>query len=96
MGDKCWYTGVTATTAPGAICTTAGYGYKEAWTTGHAYIMGQYVTSNSNTYMATTSGTSGATAPSGTSTTPVSDGTVFWTYIAASTTAAVWTAMPIL
>ena len=96
VGDKVWSTAVTSTTSPGWVCTTAGYGYKGAWTTSTSYTMGQYVYNGSNTYMATTSGTSGATAPTWTTNVPTTDGGVLWLYIAASTTAAVWTAMPVL
>lgn len=54
--------------------------YAPNWETGHAYRKGEYVTSGSNIYQAVDAGTSGATAPTGTSSTPVSDGAVSWKY----------------
>jgi len=53
-----------------------------AWVTGTAYLVNQLVTSNGNVYRAGAAGTSGATAPSGTTTS--SDGTITWTYVMAT------------
>jgi hypothetical protein len=54
------------------------------WVTSTSYTLGQLVTSNGNVYKAGTGapGTSGATAPSGTTTS--SDGTITWTYVMAT------------
>jgi hypothetical protein len=52
-----------------------------SWTTATAYSSGVIVKSNGNYYKASTSGTSGATAPSGTAS--VSDGGVTWAYLGA-------------
>jgi hypothetical protein len=102
VGDKWWSSVVTSTTAPGSVCTTAGYGLQGAWTTSTSYTAGQYVTNGGKTYMAysatwstTGTATSGATAPTQSSGTQ-SDGTIVWLWIGNTTTAATWTAMPIL
>jgi hypothetical protein len=50
-----------------------------AWAGGTSYTIGQIVTSSGNLYAATSTGTSGGTAPSGTAT--PSDGTITWTYL---------------
>ena len=77
----------------GWICTTAGYGRKQAWTTGNAYVYGDYVSNGGNIYKCVTlaGGNAGATAPVHTSGT-VSDDTLDWLFIATSAVA-VYTAM---
>lgn len=53
---------------------------KGGWRTGKSYTSGDYITANNKVYQASTTGTSGATAPSHTSGT-VSDGGVDWLWI---------------
>ena len=86
LNDRINYTTATAGGVEGVICTTAGQAVKGAWTTGTAYVSGDYVSNASKCYIATTSGTSGATAPSHTTGT-VSDGAVSWLYVSAYTAA---------
>jgi hypothetical protein len=50
-----------------------------AWVTGTAYLVGALVSSSGNVYSAGSSGTSGATAPTGTGTS--FDGVITWTYL---------------
>ncbi len=50
-----------------------------AWAATTGYSVGDYVSANGNVYICTVAGTSGATAPSGTSSAEV-DGTVTWAY----------------
>jgi hypothetical protein len=50
-----------------------------AWITTNGYSVGDYVSANGNVYICTIAGTSGATAPSGTSSAEV-DGTVTWAF----------------
>ena len=59
------------------------------WVTAHAYGYGQVVTNAGNDYLLTTmaGGTSGATAPTGTGPSVVSDGALTWLYIGAHKTA---------
>jgi len=59
-----------------------------AWVTLTEYTVGQYVTSGLNTYRCKVAGTTGATGPTGTGTTPITDGTVQWMFVGvtASTT----------
>lgn len=64
-----------------ADSTTAAV--KEAWVTGHAYTVGDFVSNNINVYRAATSGTAGATPPVHTSGT-VSDGGVDFLYVSNS------------
>lgn len=56
-----------------------------AWVTLTAYTVGQYVTAGLNTYRCKVAGTSGATAPTGT-TSPQTDGTVTWTFVGVTAT----------
>ncbi len=65
--------------------TTTPLGGIAPWITSQAYVLGQKVTSSGNVYTAGAGapGTSGATAPSGTTTS--SDGTITWTYLFAAT-----------
>jgi hypothetical protein len=49
------------------------------WSTGLVIVAGEFVQSEGNAYRATTSGTTGATAPSGY--TVAFDGTVHWAYV---------------
>jgi hypothetical protein len=51
-----------------------------AWQTAHSYSIGTRVSSGSNAYQAISTGTSGGTAPSGT-TSSISDGAVNWKYL---------------
>lgn len=55
-----------------------------AFATGEVVARGSYRTNGGNTYRALTGGTCGATAPTGTALTPVSDDTVQWIWIGAS------------
>lgn len=55
-----------------------------AFATGEVLARGSYRTNAGNTYRALTGGTCGATAPTGTALTPVSDGAVQWIWIGAS------------
>ncbi len=50
-----------------------------AWAAGTSYLVAQYVVANGNYYQCVSAGTSGSTAPSGTSTTII-DGSVQWQY----------------
>lgn len=68
------YGGALAVLEPGSITP---------WVTATAYDAGQKVTSNGNIYSAGSTDTSGATAPTGTTTS--SDGTILWTFIAVAT-----------
>lgn len=54
------------------------------WVTLTAYSAGDYCSNNNNLYLCITAGTSGATAPSTTST-DITDGSVHWKYIATFT-----------
>jgi len=73
------------------VCGTdypaAVVGAASVWASGHAYVIGNIVFSNSAIYQAISNGTSGATAPSGSGTTPgnahsttISDGGVNWVF----------------
>lgn len=84
--------GQTVDNAASMICVDQIYGGSlavlpsssiTAWVTGTVYAKGQKVSSNGNIYKAGAAGTSGATAPTGTTTS--SDGTITWTYIFAQT-----------
>lgn len=55
-----------------------------AWVTGAFYAANAYATNAGNVYRTRLGGTSGATAPTGTALTPISDGTVDWTWVAAA------------
>ena len=63
------------------FCELVGRGNTDipAWTNGHAYTAGAMVRNNKTVYLATTSGTSGGSAPTHTSGT-ASDGGVTWQY----------------
>lgn len=74
------------------VVTTAGYVAKEAWTTGHGYSGGDYVTNASKLYVATSGGAAGSTPPAHTSGVH-SDGTVAWLYVGPATTPAGFTAI---
>ncbi|MDN5283926.1 MAG: hypothetical protein JWR38_200 [Mucilaginibacter sp.] len=79
VGEKIYNTQVNAATKIiGWVCTTEGYLTTNTWLANHAYSLGNLVLSNGNIYKVTTAGTSGTTAPSGTTT--FTDGTVVWTY----------------
>lgn len=54
--------------------------YKSGWRTGLSYVIGDYITSSTKLYQATTAGTSGSTKPSHASGI-VSDGGVSWEFI---------------
>lgn len=59
------------------LVTAAG-----AWTGSHAYVYGDLVTNSSNIYRCTVAGTSAASGgPTGTGSTPITDGTVTWVYV---------------
>ncbi len=74
------YHGTAAIGSPqGWMCTTAGSNAL-AWVTGTAYVIGQRRYNGANVYVATSSGTSGATAPTGTGT-GISDGAVTWDFL---------------
>jgi hypothetical protein len=69
--------GVSVTNASLKIVGMPGIvGLMPAWVTNTAYTIGNYVSCNGVNYMAVTSGTSGATLPTGVGV--VSDGTVSW------------------
>lgn len=51
------------------------------WAASTAVLAGLYVTSAGNSYRYTTAGTTGTTAPSGTSTSPIADGTAAYVYV---------------
>lgn len=55
-----------------------------AWTTAQVVAKGCYRTNAGNVYRALNDGTCGATAPTGTALTPVSDDAVYWQWIAAA------------
>ena len=55
-----------------------------AFATGEVLAAGSYRTNGGNTYRALTDGTCGATAPTGTALTPISDGAVQWLWVEAS------------
>jgi len=86
-GDYVWNLQPTAAGYLGWTCVTSGYAVKGAWTTGAAYIIGDWVSNAGKIYRATTAGTAGATAPTHTSGTQ-SDGGVTWLFVATSATAA--------
>jgi hypothetical protein len=86
-GDFVWNSQPSAAGYAGWSCVTSGYAVKGAWTTGVAYIIGDWVSNAGNIYRATTAGTSGATAPTHTSGT-ASDGAVTWLFVATSAVAA--------
>lgn len=89
---KCTVAGTTGATAPSGTGTaivdgtvTWKYIYPHvgeyvAWASGQAITAGQRRTSSGNIYQATTSGTTGATAPTGTSDS-ISDGAVTWMFL---------------
>ncbi|HTR16048.1 MAG TPA: flagellar hook-basal body complex protein [Acetobacteraceae bacterium] len=52
-----------------------------AWATGTNYTVGQRIVANGNIYTCATAGTSGGTAPSGTGTASIADGSAAWTYV---------------
>ena len=85
-GDFVWNSQPAAAGYAGWSCVTSGYAVKGAWTTGTAYIIGDWVNNAGNIYRATTAGTSGATAPTHTSGT-ASDGGVTWVFVATSSVA---------
>jgi parallel beta-helix repeat protein len=94
-GDIVWKgSGQTASTSLGWICTTAGWLLKGAWTTGTAYTAGFMVSNAGNIYIATNTGTSGATAPTHGSGT-VSDDVVSWRFVAVGA-AAVTKTLPVV
>ena len=58
--------------------------YGPAWVTGHVYPAFSFVTNAGNLYTTALGGTSGATAPTGTTTS--NDGAILWTYLSATPT----------
>lgn len=101
---KCTVAGTTGVTAPSGTGTaivdgtvTWKYIYPHvgeypAWASGQAITVGQRRTSSGNIYQANTTGTTGATAPTGTSDS-INDGGVTWAFlnpVGAFTTGADW------
>jgi hypothetical protein len=57
VGDRIRLRGTGATGRPGAECTTSGAAVKEAWTSGHVYVTGDWVSNAGKVYIAGGGGT---------------------------------------
>lgn len=90
IGDICYNSFPAGGEYVGWICITAGTAVAGAWTNGHAYTAGTFVTAGTTRiYVARSNGTAGATEPVHTAG-DVSDGAVTWRYIRSASGAAAW------
>jgi hypothetical protein len=90
-GEKIYRASPTTGQSIGWTCTTSGWFAPTAWVTSTVYTLNSIVSNAGKAYIAVNGGTSGATAPThSSSTTDVSDGAVTWHYLGAVITSSAW------
>jgi hypothetical protein len=90
-GEKIYRAAPATGQSIGWVCITSGWFAPNAWATSTSYAINAIVNNAGKAYIAMNTATSGATAPThSSSTTDVSDGAVTWHYLGAVITSADW------